>query len=94
MAWVGAVVSRKNRYVRPLSIEEIEATARGFKDDLQREANRMIRRHNNANALVALEGIEYINNFVFTLRLRAGSRLGHPARSRAIHLFKKRGGAS
>ena len=87
-------MSPKNLYVRPLSIEEIKETARGFKDDLQREANRMIRRHNDTGALVALEGIEYINNFVFTLTLRAGSRLGHPARSRPIHLFKKRGGVS
>ena len=91
MARVGAVVRRKNPYVRLLSIDEIEAAARGFKDDLQREANRMIRRHNNANALVALEGIEYINNFVFTLRLRAGSRLGFPARARPIRLVKPGG---
>ena len=92
-AW-GCVVSRKNLYVRPLSIEEIEATARSFKGDLQREANRMIRRHNDTGALVALEGMEYINNFVSTLTLVAGSRLGHPARSRPINLFKKRGGVS
>jgi hypothetical protein len=91
---MGAVMSRKNPFVRPLSIEEIEAAARGFKEDLQREANRMIRRHNNTGALVALEGIEYINNFVSTLAPRAGSRLGFPARSRPIHLFKKRGGVS
>jgi hypothetical protein len=89
---MGAVMTR-NPSVRPLSIEEMEATARGFKDDLQREANRMIRRHNNTGALVALEGIEYINNFVSTLTLRAGSRLGLPARARPIHLFKKHGGA-
>lgn len=83
---------RKN--VRPLSIEEIEAIARAFKEDLQREANRAVRRHNSTLALVALEGIEYINSFVSTLELRAASRVGFPARSRPIHLFKKRGGAS
>jgi hypothetical protein len=84
-------VSRKP-FVRPLSIEEIKAVAEGFKDDLQRETNRMVRRHNSAGALVALEGVEYINNFVYTLELRAGSRLGMPARARPIRLFKKRGG--
>ena len=79
---------------RPLSIEEIKAIAETFKGDLQREANRAIRRHNSALALAALEGIEYINSFVYTLELRAGSRVGFPASARPIHLFKKRGGVS
>src|SRR6266404_5090086 len=39
-----------------LSITEIEATAHGFKDDLQRAANRMVRRHDSSGALAALEG--------------------------------------
>jgi hypothetical protein len=43
---VGAVVNRTS--VRPLTIEEIEATAQGFNDDLQRETNRKIRRHDSA----------------------------------------------
>ena len=79
-------------YSRPLSIEEIKRVGESFKDDLVREATRMSRRHNSAGAMAALEGIEYINNFVHTLELRAGSRLGMPRRSRPIHVFKKRGG--
>jgi hypothetical protein len=73
----------------PLSIEEIESTAVGFKDDLQREANRAVRRHDSPSALAALEGIEYINKFVYTLKYRAGSRLGMPLRARAIRLPKR-----
>jgi hypothetical protein len=72
--------------VHPLSIEEIDSTAAGFKDDLQREANRAVRRHDSPRALAALEGIEYIEKFVYTLKLRAGSRLGMPLRARPIRL--------
>ena len=78
--------------VHPLSIEEIEETAEGFKDDLQREANRMVRRHDSASALAALEGIEYIEKFVYTLKLRAGSRLGLPARARPIRVLRSKRG--
>ena len=77
--------------LRPLAIEEIEVIAQGFKGDLQREANRFVRRHNNMDALAALAGMEYIDNFVSTLRLRAGSRVGFPARARTIRLFKRGG---
>lgn len=70
----------------PLTIEEIVSTADGFKEDLQREANRAVRRHDSTSALAALEGIEYIEKFVHTLKFRAGSRLGMPLRSRAIRL--------
>jgi hypothetical protein len=83
---------KRPQSLRPLAIEEIEVIAQCFKDDLQREANRFVRRHNSSGALAALEGMEYINNFVSTLKLRAGSRVGFPARSRPIRLFKKRGG--
>lgn len=76
--------------VHPLSIEEIESTASGFKEDLQREANRAVRRHDSPRALAALEGIEYIEKFVFTLRYRAGSRLSMPRRARPIRLPKQR----
>lgn len=86
----GCVVKRPPS-VRPLSIEEIEVIARRFKDDLQREANRFVRRHNSQAALAALEGIEYINNFVSTLKLTAGSRVRFPARARPIRLFRNRG---
>jgi len=75
---------KRPQFVRPLSIEGIEAIARSFKDDLQREANRFVRRHNSQAALAALEGVEYINNFVSTLKLRAGSQAGIPARARPI----------
>jgi hypothetical protein len=74
----------------PLSIEEIENTAVGFKEDLQREANRAVRRHDSPRALAALEGIEYIEKFVYTLKIRAGSRLGMPLRARAIRLPRQR----
>jgi hypothetical protein len=72
-----------------LSIEEIEETAAGFKEDLQRDANRKVRRHDTAGALGSLEAIEYVDKFVYTLKLRAGSQLGQlvrPARARDIHI--------
>jgi hypothetical protein len=84
---------KRPQSLRPLAVEEIEAIAQGFKDDLQREANRFVRRHNSSGAMAALEGMEYINNFVATLKLRAGSRVDFPARARPIRLFNKRGGA-
>ncbi len=59
-----------NPSVRPLTIEEIEATAQGFKDDLQRETNRKMRRQDSAGALASLEAIEYVE------RMRAGSQIG------------------
>lgn len=83
----------RNPSVRPLSIEEIETVAEGFKGDLLREARRMVRRHNTAGVGAALEGMEYIDEFVRALILKAGSRLGMPARARPIHLYKERGGA-
>jgi hypothetical protein len=73
-----------------LSIAEIEATAASFKEDLQRETNRKIRRHDSQGALASLEAIEYIDKFVYTLKLRAGSRLGLPARARPIRMFKEK----
>ncbi len=72
--------------VHPLSTEEIEESGRWFKEDLQREANRMVRRSNMAGAVAALEGVEYIDKFIYTLKLRAGSQLGVPARARSIHI--------
>jgi hypothetical protein len=76
----------KPRIVHPLSIEEIEIAAKGFKENLQREAARYIRRHNSSAALTALEAAEYIDNFTFELKLRAGSQLGLPSRARPIRL--------
>lgn len=78
---------------RPLSIEEIEDVSSSFKEDLQREANRAVRRHDSNAALAALEGIEYIDKFLYTLKMRAGSQMGQatrPARARAIRIFQKK----
>lgn len=74
---------------RCLSIEEIEQEAKNFKDDLQREANRCIRRHDSTMALADLEAMEKIDSFVYTLKLRAGSRLHMPRRSRPIRIIKR-----
>jgi hypothetical protein len=81
-----------NLHARSLSIEEIERVAAGFKDDLTRECERMVRRNDNAGALAALSGKEYIDKFVYALKLRAGSQLGLPARARPIRIaFRKKG---
>ena len=61
-----------------LTIEEIETVAEGFKDDLTREGKRCVRRKNLDRALAVFTCEEYIDQFVDTLRLRAGSRLGRP----------------
>ena len=74
---------------RLLTVEEIEICAIGFKEDLQRAANRAVRRHDSNMAAAALEGMEYIDKFVYTLRMLAGSQLGQlarPARARPIHI--------
>jgi len=75
---------------RSLSIEEIEAVAAGFKEDLQREANQAVRRKNPDQALAALEAIEYIDKFVRTLAMRSVSQIGRPARARNIRIFQKK----
>jgi len=62
----------------PLTIEEIERVAACFKDDLQRDANRKVRRHDTAGALACLEGMEFVDNFLYQLKLAAGSQLGLP----------------
>ena len=78
------------RFYRPLSISEIEEVAAKFKEDLQREANRRIRRHDSAGALAAIEAIEYTDKLVTTLQLKAGSQFGRPKepkkRIRKIHI--------
>jgi hypothetical protein len=73
-----------------LTLEQIEETAASFKEDLQREANRAVRRKNPDQALAALEAIEYIEKFIDTLRMRAASRIGMPARARPIRIFQKK----
>jgi hypothetical protein len=85
-----------NVHARPLSIEEIEAVAVGFKDDLTRECERQVRQHtpeSSLNAYAAVHGKEYIDKFVYTLKLRAGSQLGLPARARPIHIAHRKKGA-
>lgn len=81
-----------------LSMDEIKEVAEGFKADLQGEANRHVRRNDAAGALAVLKCIEYVDQLVYDLQLRAGSQLDtlkRPARARAIHipqnLVKKRG---
>ena len=77
--------------VRPIDMEEIEAVANSFKDDLMRECERKVRRGDNPGALSAIQGKEYIDKFVDTLRMKAVSDIGRPARARPIHIFKKAG---
>jgi len=71
-------------------MEQIEEVARTFKEDLQRDANRAVRRQDTHLALAALEGIEYIDKFVYTLQMRSGSQLGRPARARPIRIIQKK----
>ena len=75
-----------NLHARPLSVEEIEHLATQFKEDLTRECERMVRRNDNSGALAAIVGKEYIDKFVYTLKLRAGSHLGVPPRARPIQM--------
>ena len=72
-----------------LTIEEIEHVAIGFKDDLTREGKRCVRRKNLDRALAVFTCEEYIDLFVDTLRLRAGSRLGRPKepKKRIRHIY-------
>ncbi len=57
-----------------LTLEQIESTAAGFLDDLQREANRAVRRHDSQKALAVLEAVEYVEKFLYTLSLRANAK--------------------
>jgi hypothetical protein len=75
---------KASRVTLPLSIEEIEIAGQRFKESLQREASRYIRRHNSEGAIAALEAIEYLDKFLSDLKIRAGSRLGAPARAHAL----------
>ena len=84
-----------SREVRSLSIEEIEQAAADFKEDLTRECERAVRRQDSQTPFVsfaAVQGKEYIDKFLYTLRMRAGSdfnRLHWPARARPIRLPKR-----
>jgi hypothetical protein len=63
---------------RDLSVNDIEAVAAYFKEDLQRDANRAIRRKDPTQALASLEGMEIVDRFLYQLKLKAGSQLGLP----------------
>lgn len=58
-----------------ISIEEIEAAAAGMKEDLQRKANQGILRNDLNRAMAALAGLGHIDEFVYLLKIRAGSQL-------------------
>lgn len=66
------------RQLHPLTVEEIEEVAEGFKDDLTREGKRCVRRKDLDRALAAFAAEEYIEQFVYALKLRAGSEMGRP----------------
>jgi hypothetical protein len=66
---------------RPLSVEQIETAGQSFKDDLTRECERLVMRNDNSGALAAIKGKKYIDDFIYTLKLRAGHQgFGFPAR--------------
>lgn len=74
-------------FSREIAVEEVEEVAVAFKEDLQREANRRVRRHDSAGALAAIEAIEYVDKLIYAIKLRAGSQLGRrPPRARPIHI--------
>lgn len=75
--------------IHPLTVEEIEQVAEGFKDDLTREGKRCVRRKDLDRALAAFAAEEYIDQFVSALKLRAGSELGRPKepKKRIRHIY-------
>jgi hypothetical protein len=54
---------------------EIKEAARQFKEDLQREGNRYVRQRRTDDAIDCLDGLEYVDRFVYQLQMRAGSQL-------------------
>lgn len=73
-----------------LTVEDIDRVAESFKEDLSRECERRVRRNDNSGALSAIVAKEYIDKFVYALKIRAGSELGRPKepkkRIRAIYI--------
>lgn len=63
---------------RPLTIEEIEHVCAYYKEDLQRETNRKIRRHDTVGALATLEGMEVVDGLLLQLKIAAGSQIVLP----------------
>lgn len=89
---LGCVVKRKAMSLpepQALTMYQIRQVAEQFKGDLQRKANRFVRRHDTNSAMAALEAMEYVDQLVYDLQLRAGSQLDslkRPARARAVHI--------
>ena len=54
---------------------EIKEAARQFKEDLQREGNRYVRQRRTDDAIDCLDGLEYVDHFVYQLQMRANSNL-------------------
>jgi len=77
-----------------LSLEEIETVAASFKEDLTRECERKVRRNDNNGALAAIVGKEYIDNFVYALKMKARSQIAIPRRARPIRIFVPKAGTS
>ena len=77
------------RVLHPLTVEEIDQVAEGFKDDLTREGKRCVRRKDLDRALAAFAAEEYVDQFVSVLKLRAGSELGRPKepKKRIRHIY-------
>lgn len=73
---------------RLLSIEEIEAVAKQFKEDLQRKVDRYVRQDESRDAYAAVLAKEYVEQFVNTLSMVAVSQIGRPVRARPINILK------
>ncbi len=72
---------------RELSMSEIEGCAADYQADLQRELERKIRQKDLSAALAVLQAKEYVQTFVFNLKLRSTSQLQLAApRRRPIHI--------
>ena len=82
-----------NLHARPLSVEEIEELAETFKRDLTSEMKRLMRRKSYDDAMHAMAAEDYIDKFVYTLKLRSGSQMHLPARARPIHIAHRKKGA-
>jgi hypothetical protein len=70
-----------------LSIDVIIAVATGVKEDLQRRANQGVLRNDLNRAIGALASINAIDDFVYSLKIRAGSQLGLP-KKKTLRSFK------
>lgn len=80
----------RSRRVHNLSIEEIKALLKEFKDEMDRKQEQFLLRDENRDAYAAMMAKKYVDRFVDSLELAAGSRLqeylARPARARPIRL--------